>query len=874
MIITGNVFEVLKKMSSESVQEIITSSPYLGLRCYGTEPVVWGGDPTCEHDWTTVHPPGYRGSDTSPGPMQHEGNTNRERFKSDFCAKCGAWKGELGMEPTPELFVEHLTEIYHEGHRVLRKDGIFLANIGDSFSRNPEKGGSGTPTGRNNRGEHYPGGCHGGMHLKEKDLIEIPSLLAASLRAPYLRCKSCGHVAHQFKWGKFPDGKLICPKCWSADGYEIAEDGWYLRARLPWLKRNCVGQQTILYVKSQKGAMPMSVIDMTKLRVGTFSLWNGDKWTTVVDLTPLETLQHGLEIEFRGGYKITVTEEHRWPVVGKGLVTTKDICTGDIIQSTTLPDTNFLQTEQLPDRIGRIIGLFIAEGAFLKSDDDDAGICFTFSCKETHLDKEVNEFATIYGGSHHSHTYDGKMMSIIHGKVPIAIIRHFTENKGSKKKRLANTCWRRNNLFLTNLLEGYLDGDGHFDKKNNRWRLGFCKNDDLASDVRIICSRLGFSLRLKRGVCTAEKGGKIHDIWRGQIRKEQVNKDGNNSGCFKHASDFEVISIKPTIHKQRFYNIGVEDSPHLFALLNGALTHNSLPSSVTDRPSSSIEYFFLLSKSGDTQFWTHPKKNGTRKKPEPDYIYINRITEEKVAIPPEDWKTTTCIHDGKEKKLWKRRNLWEGHDYFYDHIAVMQKSSESYDKDKRPRGVLRQRVNPKTKYPNEGQFEKIPDTTLALRKQDNTGNVTYTGFNDRYVPNGLGLRYMRDSDFFFKTWQGLLQNENGEPMALVVNPKGYKGAHFAVFPIRLVEPLLLAGTSGMGACPKCGAQWAMHDVGCEFRPTCDCDAGPPIPAMVLDTFNGSGSTGVACKVHNRLYIGIELNPDYVKLSNERIAEGK
>jgi hypothetical protein len=199
-------------------------------------------------------------------------------------------------------------------------------------------------------------------------------------------------------------------------------------------------------------------------------------------------------------------------------------------------------------------------------------------------------------------------------------------------------------------------------------------------------------------------------------------------------------------------------------------------------------------------------------------------------------------------------------------------------------------------------------------KQDGTGNNTYTGFNDRYEDNGTGLRFMRDSDFFFRTWQGLLHNEDGEPMALVVNPRGYKGAHFASFPIRLVEPMILAGTSEMGVCPACGAPWkriisketihhekwfgdkqdARHSRGSAgtsydepvgyktdgWQPTCKCGIAPissdacGLPATVLDPFSGSSATGVACKWHNRNYIGIELNPDYCKLAEQRIKDGK
>ena len=42
--------------------------------------------------------------------------------------------------------------------------------------------------------------------------------------------------------------------------------------------------------------------------------------------------------------------------------------------------------------------------------------------------------------------------------------------------------------------------------------------------------------------------------------------------------------------------------------------------------------------------------------------------------------------------------------------------------------------------------------------------------------------------------------------------------------------------------------------------------------MVLDCFSGAGTTGVVCAKYGREYVGIELNPEYVKLSEDRIAD--
>ena len=73
-----------------------------------------------------------------------------------------------------------------------------------------------------------------------------------------------------------------------------------------------------------------------------------------------------------------------------------------------------------------------------------------------------------------------------------------------------------------------------------------------------------------------------------------------------------------------------------------------------------------------------------------------------------------------------------------------------------------------------------------------------------------------------------------------VNAKGYKGAHFAVYPEELVTPCVLAG----------------------------CPAG----GTVFDPFTGSGTTAVVALKNGRNYIGTELNPEYIKIAEARIKE--
>ena len=75
-----------------------------------------------------------------------------------------------------------------------------------------------------------------------------------------------------------------------------------------------------------------------------------------------------------------------------------------------------------------------------------------------------------------------------------------------------------------------------------------------------------------------------------------------------------------------------------------------------------------------------------------------------------------------------------------------------------------------------------------------------------------------------------------------ISPQPFKGAHFATYPEKLVEPCVLAGS---------------------------------LPGhMILDPFCGSGTTGVVARRHNRRFIGIELNPDYALMAMERISSVK
>ncbi|WP_267898015.1 DNA methyltransferase [Spongiactinospora gelatinilytica] len=105
---------------------------------------------------------------------------------------------------------------------------------------------------------------------------------------------------------------------------------------------------------------------------------------------------------------------------------------------------------------------------------------------------------------------------------------------------------------------------------------------------------------------------------------------------------------------------------------------------------------------------------------------------------------------------------------------------------------------------------------------------------------------------------------------------GFRGGHFAAFPLSLAERPLLA-TTPERVCADCGEPWhralerrdgRLLAVG-DLEPTCMCGADG-VPGVVLDPFMDTGTTALAAEKHGRDWIGIELNPKYAAMAEERL----
>jgi site-specific DNA-methyltransferase (cytosine-N4-specific) len=139
----GNALTVLKSLPTASIDMCMTSPPYWALRSYQTQPQIWDGDPDCSHVFHerqyTMHN-GRGDAQKSAKYSEQESIADREMMDA-ICLECGAWRGELGLEPLPSMFVKHLVTIFDEVYRVLKPSGSCFVVIGDTYSGSGGAGG-------------------------------------------------------------------------------------------------------------------------------------------------------------------------------------------------------------------------------------------------------------------------------------------------------------------------------------------------------------------------------------------------------------------------------------------------------------------------------------------------------------------------------------------------------------------------------------------------------------------------------------------------------------------------------------------------------------------------------------------------------------
>lgn len=708
---------------------------------------------------------------------------------------------QIGLEPTPQKFVEAMRAVAREVWRVLREDGSFWLNLGDSFARADGKGGCG------------PNAQVGNT----KSLIQMRMLKPTRGLKPKDLCMVPERVA-----------------------FALQSDGWYVRAKPPW----CLSGGTWLYAKTQKGEMPVMVKDLVRLDPSTIRLWNGKRWTQVLGWGRNPNPQEKIEIVLRSGERIGCTGDHLWPTESDHLLWSieartlkaSELRVGDNLISCSLPepsegyDPPYLMPEAL-----WFIGLYLAEGS--RSGDM---IQISGHADELHRIAKIEQFARHYGGSM-KYTVNGNNLSIrVYGRIPTAIIESYIGGNTAIDKHLKVSAWALTNVSLRMIAEGYLEGDGHDDPENDRIRLGFCRNYSLERDLRTMAARLGAGLTLLPKIAVSQWGRfpSFRGEWRWTPKKSGHNRERDRN---------EIVEIRSS-RGRKFWDISIEDEPHLFALASGVLTHNCkpnpMPDSTDDRPNVAHESIFLLTKN--------------------ERYYFDM---EAVRVP-----SSTPPH--------ARAGVW-----------TPEQTSGPMDR------------NGSSQYDQSEQLRVWGDASGRHLRTNDFFTASLDAMIEHHEDYLAHLRKIRDDG-------GLLLSEGGDPLTFWMATKSFNGAHFATWPQRLVEPMIKASTSERGCCSACGAPWVRIVEGAKYQPeivavgerfvdasrgdktrkidgdnynksqrsrrttgwepSCTCDAGVPIPCVVLDNFCGAGTTVLTAEVLGRRGIGLDLNADYLAMANRRV----
>ena len=131
----GHVCDVLRRMPRRSVQMVVTSPPYWGLRDYGTAEWV-GGSSSCDHNAGFInYCVGLRKMTKRGGPTPMEAKLTN--VYKDKCKRCGAKRvdTQIGSEPTPEDYITTMVEVFEQVWRVLRDDGTVWLNMEDNYGK-------------------------------------------------------------------------------------------------------------------------------------------------------------------------------------------------------------------------------------------------------------------------------------------------------------------------------------------------------------------------------------------------------------------------------------------------------------------------------------------------------------------------------------------------------------------------------------------------------------------------------------------------------------------------------------------------------------------------------------------------------------------
>ena len=548
----GHVLEELREIQDESIQMVCTSPPYFQLRDYKTPDKLWGGEPTCEHEWkegVVVDKHYDLGTSTIGGSSKRQQEQNTFSVPYALCEKCGMFRGQLGMEPDVGLYVRDMVLVFREVRRVLRKDGSLWLNIADSFNNGTIKS------------------------CKPKDLLGIPWTVALALR----------------------------------------DDGWYLRRDIIWSKGvsfnrgmtgsimpECLDQKTKVFIRRNGWVSQVTLEQIAELP-DLPEILSPDGWVKIRHIW--KTTKQSIYMEAGRVEKIICSPEHRFVVSSeRRRIKTRleeainirhegyaDYLLYCPIQPFLIPTVTEWMGRSLGYDLGFLLGIYAAEGSL--HGEYGYGIKISIHIEEIQLAEKIQKA--------------GKSFSLIFSN---------REDKGSNCRYLEISCeWFRRTIgyfiggnnartkflnmeiilntpeeFRKGILDGYIEGDGHKRQGIPGWIVASA-SEHLRNDVSTLASSLGIITSKRNDKRTDKRTGKTYHAYFLSTpymtrRKSKSGMDGIYQVPPRSRSLLDIREM-----------IDIEVEGGIFLIGDGLVTHNS----AKDRPTTSHEYVFLFSKNQD-----------------------------------------------------------------------------------------------------------------------------------------------------------------------------------------------------------------------------------------------------------------------------------
>lgn len=600
-VIIGNALDVLKEMPDESVDVVVTSPPYWALRDYGSEPVLWGGNPDCEHEWEEHRESarGGVGKNANVGANRDGAANNRGHPTiTQYCTKCGAWRGQLGLEPTFQEYIDHLLMIFDEVYRVLKPTGACFVNISDTYGGS-KKGN--TETNKNNK------------------VVTDSFVKKAPKDVPH---KSLCLIPQRFAIG-------------------MVEHGWVCRNQINW----CLEENTRILCKMDGIFSNCSIKELydayhsgKTIEVPSRNGYGDLIWVPVINVFD-RGMQDAIKIKLNGSRRVVCSKNHEFPSGVGGSTDPRKYLKVHCKKASELTTSDRLfvnyglfdggiSTDSETYNQGWAVGFFVAEGSLMPNNHDPKPYGLYYSCgvkdiERGYLDQLKKAFDIAYT------VKDNACFVRTYSKDARELILRYVSDFGAHTIHPTMDAFERGPEFIKGIIDGFLAGDGYYDAERDDWEVHTCINYALMHWLEVASNFVGYEMHLqgydgyycaKR--CLSDKvrspnGSRDLEILRYSIRKNPKHTFHNGFKMTKirsienyglrHMYDIEVESMYSS--RRQKSNVSTNN---LYFLGNGIWTHNCkpnvMPQSCTDRFTVDSEPMFFFTKESSGYYFNQLKE--------------------------------------------------------------------------------------------------------------------------------------------------------------------------------------------------------------------------------------------------------------------------